>query len=164
MTSVQDNHVIEIHYTLQDSNGKIIDSSEQAGPLSYIQGMKNILPALESVITGKCIGDKFSVEIPSSNAYGTRDPEMVKSVPKAEFSNIEEVEIGMHFQVQAPSGKPMMVVVVGMEEDTVIMDGNHPFVDVDLKFDVEVASIRAATEEELAHGHVHTAGACGSHE
>ena len=160
---IQDNHVVEIKYTLTDGHDQLIDSSEKAGaPMAYIHGKQNILPKLESELNGKSIGDTFKLELAAIDAYGERQDEMIQSVPKTEFPDPDQIQIGMQFQVQTQSGHPIAVTVLRMEEDHFVLDGNHPLAGIDLKFDVEVASIRQATEQELSHGHLHMdGGSCG---
>lgn len=164
-SKIQDNHVVEINYTLTDGHDQLIDSSDKAGaPMAYIHGKKNILPRLESELTGKSIGDTFKLDLAAADAYGERQDQMIQSVPKTEFPDADQIQIGTQFQVQTQSGHPIPVTVLKIEEDHFVLDGNHPLAGIDLKFDIEVASIRQATEEELTHGHVHMeSGCCGGH-
>lgn len=154
--------VVEFNYTLKDPEGNVIDTSEGRGPLPYLHGKQNIVPGLEEEMTGRKVGDKFDVHVPSEKAYGARADNMVQSVPKNQFENPSEVQVGMQFQVQNHDGNALVVTVVGLEGDEVVLDANHPLAGVDLHFDVEVMSIRPATEEELSHGHVHEANAQSS--
>ena len=82
---------------------------------------------------------------------------MIQQVPITAFQGVEHVESGMQFQASTEQG-PLLVTVVDVEDDTVIVDGNHPLAGQALNFDVTIDSVREATEEELAHGHVHGVG------
>jgi FKBP-type peptidyl-prolyl cis-trans isomerase SlyD len=162
LTQIADNTVVEFHYTLTDNSGKTLDSSQGRSPLAYIQGKQNIVPGLEKQMNGKAIGEKFTANVPAAEAYGPYYEGMVQSVDKAQFEGIENLQIGMQFQVQTEQGA-LVVAVKEIKEDQVVLDGNHPLAGVDLIFDVEVISVREATEEELAHGHLHMgAGCCSS--
>lgn len=163
-TTIQDNHVVEVKYTLKDGHDQLIDSSEQAGaPMAYIHGKQNILPKLESELSGKTVGDSFKLELSAADAYGEHQKEMIQAIPKTEFPDADQIQVGMQFQVQTQSGHPIPVTVIKIEDDKIVLDGNHPLAGIDLKFDIEVASIRQATEEELSHGHLHAHGeTCGS--
>ena len=155
--NISENCVASIHYTLTDGEGKVIDTSEGQEPLAYLHGAGNIIPGLENALLGKTVGDKFNVSIPAAEAYGTRDDSMIQELPSNMFSGIDNIEVGMEFHAETEHGL-QVVTVTKVEGDMVTIDGNHPLAGVDLTFDVEVAEIRQATEEELAHGHAHGAG------
>jgi FKBP-type peptidyl-prolyl cis-trans isomerase SlyD len=155
--NISNNCVASIHYTLTNGDGKVIDSSEGQEPLAYLHGAGNIIPGLEKALVGKSVGDKLNVSIPAAEAYGLRDDSMVQELPSNMFSGIDQIEVGMEFHAETEQGL-QVVTVTKVEGDTVTIDGNHPLAGVDLTFDVEVTEIRAATEEELTHGHAHGAG------
>ncbi len=149
--------VASIEYTLTDDGGQVIDTSEGRGPLVYLHGAGNLIPGLESQLEGKAVGDEFQSRIEPADAYGERDDRMVQDVPRAQLPAEVDVTVGMQFQAQGPAGV-QVVTVVGVEGDTVKMDGNHPLAGVTLNFDVKVVEVREATAEEVEHGHVHGAG------
>lgn len=149
-TEISNDLVVEIHYTLTDSDGKELDSSKGNGPLAYLHGKQNIIPGLENELTGKKVGDTFNVTIPASEAYGDREHKMIQSVPKSEFKDPSQIQLGIQFEAQ----NGYFVTIIKIENDHVVVDGNHPFAGLDLTFDVEVVGIREATETEVASGHV----------
>lgn len=151
------NKVVQIHYTLTNNDGEVLDSSEGRGPLAYIHGIGNIIPGLEEALAGRVVGDKFQVTLAPEQAYGLRNDDLVQSVPRDAFQGVKEIQSGMQFQAQSPEGMQMFTVI-DVVEDQVVLDGNHPMAGVTLNFDVEVAGIREATAEELDHGHVHGPG------
>jgi FKBP-type peptidyl-prolyl cis-trans isomerase SlyD len=155
--NISNNCVASIHYTLTDGSGKVLDSSEGQEPLAYLHGSGNIIPGLEKALEGKSVGDKLNVNVPASEAYGLRDDTMVQELPTNMFSGIDQIEVGMEFHAETEHGL-QVVTVINLEGDLVTIDGNHPLAGVDLTFDVEVTEVRAATEEELQHGHAHGAG------
>jgi FKBP-type peptidyl-prolyl cis-trans isomerase SlyD len=146
--------VVQIHYTLTNDEGEILDSSEGQEPLAYLHGFGNIIPGLENALTGRVVGDKFQVTIPPEEAYGLRDDELVQAAPRGAFQGVPEVLPGMQFHAESPDGI-QLVTVIDVDGDNVILDGNHPMAGITLNFDVEVTEIRDATAEELDHGHVH---------
>jgi FKBP-type peptidyl-prolyl cis-trans isomerase SlyD len=155
--NISDNCVASFHYTLTDSTGKVLDSSEGQEPLSYLHGASNIIPGLESALEGKTVGDKLKVAVPAADAYGLRSDDLVQELPSNMFSGIEKIELGMEFHAETEQGL-QVVTVTRVEGDQVTIDGNHPLAGIDLNFDVEITEVRAATEEELGHGHAHGAG------
>lgn len=154
---VSDRKVVYIHYTLKNKEGTVLDSSAQEAPLAYIHGMGSIIPGLEKALVGKSEGDKFNVSIEPEEAYGERNEMLIQAVPRDAFQGVEELQEGMQFQAQTPSG-PQLITVTEIQAEQVTVDANHPLAGETLDFEVEVIDIREATEEELDHGHVHGAG------
>ena len=149
--------VVTIDYTLTDEEGKVLDTSKDGEPLSYIQGIGNLIPGLETALEGKQAGDALNVSVPPEQGYGERDDKLLVSVPRERFDEAGNVEVGMRFQAPTESGM-RVVTVVGIEEENVTVDANHPLAGETLNFDVKVVEVRDATEEEIGHGHVHGAG------
>lgn len=154
---IANNKVVSIHYKLTNDAGDILDSSEGQEPLAYLHGLGNIIPGLENALSGRALGDKFSVTVAPADGYGERDNEMVQSVPRSAFQGVDQILPGTQFQAQSPEGM-QLVTVIDVDGDEVILDGNHPMAGITLTFDVEVTEIRDATAEELEHGHVHGPG------
>jgi FKBP-type peptidyl-prolyl cis-trans isomerase SlyD len=155
--SIEPNQVVSIHYTLKGDDGKVIDSSAGGEPLAYLHGHGNLVPGLERELTGKRAGDKLQVKIAPAEGYGEYDPQLVQQVPRRALKGIANVHVGLRLQAQTEHG-PQAVTVTRVTGDMVTLDGNHPLAGQSLNFEVEITAVRAATEEELSHGHVHGAG------
>lgn len=149
--------VVSIEYTLTDDQGTVIDSSVGGEPLTYLHGAGNIIPGLEGALEGKKVGDSFKVSVSPAEGYGEKDEGLLQVVPRGMFQGVDQVEVGMQFHAQTDHGM-QVITVAGVEGDNVTVDGNHPLAGQNLNFDVKVVDIRAATGEELEHGHVHGAG------
>lgn len=145
--------VASIHYTLTDNDGKILDTSDGREPLAYIQGIGNLIPGMEDGLEGKSKGDKFDIKVSPEKGYGVKDDKLEQRVPRSAFGD-QEIKVGIQFQTN--QGGVVTVTKVGLSEITV--DANHPLASVELNFVVEVMDIRNATEDEIAHGHVHGVG------
>ena len=146
-----------IHYTLTDDEGTKLDSSEGGEPLAYIHGNGNLIPGLERELEGKSAGDKLSVKIAPADAYGEYDKALVQRVPRRALKGINNIYVGLQLHAQSEHGT-RAVTVTQVAGDMVTIDGNHPLAGKNLNFDVEIAAVRTATEEELSHGHVHGPG------
>jgi FKBP-type peptidyl-prolyl cis-trans isomerase SlyD len=155
--SIEINHVVSIHYTLKGDGGEVIDSSAGGEPLAYLHGHGNLVPGLERELTGKNAGDRLQVKISPADGYGEYDPQLVQRVPRRTLKGVGNVRVGMRLHAQTDHG-PKPVTVTQISGDMVTLDGNHPLAGKNLNFDVEITAVRAATEEELSHGHVHGAG------
>jgi FKBP-type peptidyl-prolyl cis-trans isomerase SlyD len=149
--------VVSMHYRLTNDAGEVLDSSEGRDPLTYLHGAGNIIPGLEKALLGKQAGDKLDVRVTPAEGYGEQDPKLVQQVPRRAFQGIKDIKAGMRFTAQGPRG-PQDVVVTRVAGDMVTVDGNHPLAGEHLNFAVEITEVREASEEELAHGHVHGPG------
>ena len=155
--SITQDQVVSIHYTLTDDEGEVLDSSAAGAPLAYLHGHGNLIPGLERELAGKSAGDKLQVKIAPADAYGEYDKALVQRVPRRALKGVPEVRVGMRLQAQTPEG-PRALTITQVAGDMVTLDGNHPLAGKHLNFVVEVAEVRAATSEELEHGHVHGPG------
>ncbi|MCP3428942.1 FKBP-type peptidyl-prolyl cis-trans isomerase [Opacimonas viscosa] len=157
--NIAQNTVVTMHYTVSTTDGTEIDSSRSGEPMMHLQGSQYLIKGLEDSLLGKTVGDKYEIEVSPENAYGERHEQLVQTVPKTLFGD-NEVNVGMTFRAQTDDGEQTVMVIDATEEE-VVVDGNHPLAGVELKFDVEILDVRAATDEEIAHGHAHAPGGCG---
>lgn len=155
---IEKNRVVQIHYTLKDDQGEILDSSIDHDPLPYIHGVGALIPGLEKELLGKVAGDKFTTIISPADGYGVYDEDQVFQVSADGFEEEDELELGMQVQIDTENG-PAVGTVTEIEGEEVTIDLNHPLAGVSLHFEVEVVEVRAATKQELDHGHVHSGGA-----
>ena len=155
---ITNQHVVAIDYTLSNDAGEVIDSSAGGEPLVYLHGASNIIAGLENALAGKAVGDELEVSIEPEDAYGEYSAELITNLGREMFEGVEELEVGMQFHASAPDGGMQIVTIRDVDGDQVSIDGNHPLASQQLNFKVKVVSIRAASEEEIAHGHVHGEG------
>jgi len=151
---IENNKIVVMNYTLTTDDGEVLDQSDD-GSFAYLHGADNIIRGLEDALAGKTVGDKMNVKVLPAEGYGERNDEMVQVVGKEMFEADAEIEVGMQFHAEGPEGHPIMITVAAIEGDDVTIDGNHPLAGVNLNFDVSIIEIRDASEEEIAHGHVH---------
>ena len=156
--------VVLIHYTLTNDKGEVLDSSSGGEPLAYMHGQGNIIPGLEKALEGRQAGDKLDVKVAPAEGYGERDDKLVQQVPRRAFGGAQNVQPGMQFHAQTSQGHTRVVTVTRVVGDMVMVDGNHPLAGEHLNFAVEVTEVRDASEEELAHGHVHGPGGHHHHD
>ncbi len=158
--SISKNSVVQFHYRLSHE-GQEVESSRDGDPVAYLQGHGNIISGLEGAMEGKEEGDTFTTDIKAANAYGPRQEDATQRIPLKHL---------MGDKKQNARLKPGMTVNInteqGVRQGTIIkagkfnvdIDTNHPLAGKDLSFDIEIISIRDATDEELAHGHAHGVG------
>lgn len=156
--TITQHKVVTIHYKVTDvESGEVIDSSEGGAPMVYMHGAQNIIPGLEAALDGKTVGDEIEVTVAPADAYGEYSDESIQQVPIEAFQGVEKVEPGMAFTAQTEHG-PVNLIVTEVDETTVTVDANHPLAGKALKFEVTISEVRDASEEEVAHGHVHGEG------
>ena len=160
---VEENMVVSIHYRLTDDQQQEIENSYGDVPMIYLHGHNNLIPGLESVLDGKQAGDQLSVTVAPEDGYGEYNDALKQQLPSEAFAGLDP-KVGMQFTADTDNG-PMQVNVLEVTDETVTVDGNHPFAGKTLHFEVEVTEIRDATPTELEHGHIHSGGGCcgGSH-
>jgi FKBP-type peptidyl-prolyl cis-trans isomerase SlyD len=155
---VADNLVVSIDYTLTNSDDEQLDSSKGQEPLAYLHGANNIVQGLEDALTGKSVGDMFTVTIEPEKAYGLYHEDMQQITDKSMFGGVDNLKVGMMFNADVNHGTGV-VSITKIDGDKITIDGNHPLAGETLTFEVEVVDIREATTEELDHGHINT-GSC----
>lgn len=136
---VENGKVVSVHYTGKLTTGEVFDSSEGREPLTFQVGSGQIIPGFESAILGKNIGEVVSVTIPSSEAYGPIREDLFIKVPKENMPG--EVEIGQSLSAQADNGQQVNVVVHEINEDHVVIDGNHALAGQDLEFTIQIVEV-----------------------
>jgi len=154
------NTVVTVNYKLSDAQNNLIEEGVQ--PMVYLHGgYENTLPKIEEELDGKEVGYNSTLQVEPEDAFGDYDAELVKVEDRKRLP--EPLEVGMQFEGMADGGddEPMIFTVTEIADDKVVLDGNHPLAGMALRFDLSVIDVRAATEEEIAHGHVH--GAHGHH-
>ncbi len=155
---IADGKVVTLHYTLKNDGGEVLDESTKEHPFAYIHGSGQIVPGLESALSGAKTGDKKDVTVTAEEGYGEINPELEFKVERSNFPADKELEEGMQFTAEMKDGRQHPFTIVKLEGDDVHINGNHPLAGETLHFAVEVGPIRDATDEEKSHGHVHGEG------
>ena len=155
------NTVVTVEYSLADTLGNLIEEGQE--PMVYLHGgYENTLPKIEEALEGKAVGFNETIQVEPEDAFGEYDAELVKVEERSRLPS--PIEVGMQFEgtpEESEDGESVIFTVTEIAEDKVVLDGNHPLAGIALRFTLNVVDVRAATEEEIAHGHVH--GAHGHH-
>jgi FKBP-type peptidyl-prolyl cis-trans isomerase SlyD len=152
---IANGHVVGIDYSLHLGDGHVVDASEPGEPLTYLHGEGQIVPGLESALEGLAVGDRKEVVVAPAEGYGEHDSRGLQEVPRAAFPADFEPKVGMELTAEGPSGEPVPFAIREVRPQTVLIDLNHPLAGKTLHFAVTVREVRAATEDERAHGHAH---------
>jgi FKBP-type peptidyl-prolyl cis-trans isomerase SlyD len=157
---IAQNTVVTVNYKLSDAQNNLIEDGAQ--PMVYLHGgYENTLPKIEEELDGKDVGYASTIQIEPEDAFGDYDPSLLKVEERNRLP--EPLEVGMQFEgvAEGSEEEPTIFTVTEIADDKVVLDGNHPLAGMALRFELSVIDVRAATEEEVAHGHVH--GAHGHH-
>lgn len=167
MLLINKDMVVSVHYELKvDKEGELVtaDKSNPEQPLVYLHGAGMLLPDFESNLAGKTVGDTVSFKVSAENGYGVRNEQEIVSIGIESFKdkdgNIDTnmVRVGNILPMMDDQGRQFQGIVCDVTADSVIMDFNHPMAGKELNFTVTVADVRAATPDEISHGHVHGPG------
>lgn len=163
--SIKKDTVVSFHYQLYRTNeagekGDLLESSFDGTPVTYLQGHNNIIRGLEKVMADKVAGDEFEIALQPDEAYGQRDDNAIKRIPAKhiyEFKKGKTFQAGQVVTVKTDQGA-RQVVVLKAGKFNVDVDFNHPLAGASLFYKIAIKEVRAATQEELAHGHAHGPG------
>ena len=151
--------VVALDYQLYGSDGELIEKTDE--PVEYLHGgYGGMFPAVEKALEGKSVGETCRVRLIPEDGFGDYDADLVQVEPRDKFP--DTVEIGMQFEGKAQeSGNTLVYTVTDIADGKVIVDGNHPLAGQTLHIECTVTGVRAATSDEVSHGHAH--GAHGHH-
>lgn len=130
---------VKLHFSLALEDGSLIDSNFDKQPASFIIGDGNLLPGFESAILGLESGQKREFTIPPENAFGQHNPQNVQDVDRTNFAE-DKLEIGAVFSFQNGDGE-LPGVIIGIEDEKVMIDFNHPLAGQSILFKVEILQI-----------------------
>jgi len=142
--------VVGIDYRLTVADGTEVDTTADRGPMEYLHGHQNIISGLERELEGHEVGEKLDVTVGPGDGYGEHDPERVMQVNREQLGF--EAEVGAVVSARLPDGREQHLLIAEIEGDSVTLDGNHPLAGQTLRFELSIASIREATEGEIANG------------
>lgn len=152
--------VVSFDYTLKDDEGMVLD--ESAGePLIYLHGHDMIVPGLEQALEGKVVGEQVLAVIAPADGYGERTEDGTMRVERARLPEGFDGEVGDPIEAAAPDGNALTLWIIEANDEAVFVSTDHPLAGVTLHFDVTIREVRAASDDELSHGHVHGPG--GAH-
>ncbi|MES2415895.1 MAG: peptidylprolyl isomerase [Pseudomonadota bacterium] len=149
---IEKNTAVTLQFKVAEATGKVIEESKE--PMVYLHGgYGNTLPKIEEALDGKEPGYQVVLQLKPEDAFGLRDESLLRSLPKTQFP--PGVKVGGQLEGRGDDGRTQVYNVTKIKGDTVLLDGNHPLAGKELRFTLKVTDVRIATEEEIAHQHVH---------
>ena len=141
MAEAKSGDTVRIHYTGTLGDGTQFDSSAGREPLEFALGGGQVIPGFDKAVDGMAVGDSKTVTIPPDDAYGQRHEQLVQQVPRSALPEDMEPAVGMHLQSQSPDGQIMNLAVVEVEDESIMLDANHPLSGQALTFSIELVEI-----------------------
>ena len=157
MMIVAANKVVSFHYILKNASDEELENNREGEPMSYLHGAGSVIRGLEQAMAGRAAGERFTVTVQPEDAYGTRTDANIQRIPLKRLGKIPRPRAGQILMLQTNQG-PARVRVVKVGRFNIDVDANHPLSGHILTFDVEIASVRDASDEEISHGHAHGPG------
>lgn len=146
--------VVTLEYTVRVADGTVLDSTGQCGPIAILQGAERLFPTLEARLIGLRPGETREITIPATDAYGPRDPALVRMLPRDRLPPDLVFEVGKDYRIKAPEGRVLRFRVRAVTAAEVQADFNSPYAGQDLLATVTIVQVRAATPEEERRGRV----------
>lgn len=150
---IEKNCVVQFHYTVTESGHGPLESSTDTQPMTVLMGHGQLLAGVEAAMLGKGVGEEVAVDLPPEQAYGHYQPGRTQRIAKKHFDNTP-LAPGMQVVLHTEQGQ-RAVTVLKLGLTVVDVDLNHPMAGKTLHFAIQILDVRAATKEELAHGHAH---------
>lgn len=156
--NITKNTAVTLQFKISDITGKLLDQSQE--PIAYLHGgYGNTFPKIEEALEGQAAGFATTIELAPADAFGEYNEALLQTIPKTQFP--PGVKVGGQLEGRSEDGQSIVFNVVKIKGPVVHLDGNHALAGKTLRFALKVLEVRAASEEEVAHGHVH--GAHGHH-
>lgn len=152
--------VVQFHYRIKDLDGKEIESNFGEQAVAYLHGYNNMMPGIERSLESMSKGDELEAELEAEETYGEIQADSMQRIPVKHLQSPEKKpkwKAGMTAVVNSEQGQ-REVTLIKVGKFMVTIDTNHPLAGKTLQFEFLVEDVRAATDEEVEHGHAHGAG------
>ena len=138
--TINEGKTVSFDYTLT-VDGEIVDSSKDRGPFQYTHGKGQIIPGLSKRLEGLTKDDEKTIDVPAQEAYGEVNPEAFREIPKTALPTNIEPKVGMLLQMKGEGDQTLTTKVSAVNNDTIVLDLNHPLAGKALTFQVKIVSI-----------------------
>lgn len=155
--NISKDSVVQLHYSLFDDQDYRIETTEASHPIAYLHGHANMISGFEKALEGKHKGEHVSIKLSADEAYGQRQENAVARVPIKHLQGAKVWKKGMVAVVQTEQGY-RQVTIIKAGRFMADVDTNHPLAGKSIRFEVDIVDVRAATAEEIEHGHAHGDG------
>ncbi|MBD3401166.1 MAG: peptidylprolyl isomerase [Candidatus Coatesbacteria bacterium] len=132
---------VKVHYTGTLDDGTVFDSSREREPLEFVIGSGTLIPGFENGVLGMKVGETKTIDIPAADAYGERKDGLMASLERSEVPDNIEPKVGMFVEMELKDGNNARARIAKVDEQTIVLDFNHPLAGQDLSFEVELLAV-----------------------
>lgn len=140
-----DKRIVTLEYEIRVAGGELLESSAQRGPLRFVSGTGQLLPALEQRVDKLGADQEESGVLKAAEAFGDVSQLPTKMIPRSEFPASDQLEVGRVFEARAATGEPIHFAIVEVTKDAVQVRYLHPLHDKDIAYRVKVLAIEDAS-------------------
>jgi peptidylprolyl isomerase len=133
--------IVKVHYTGKLADGTVFDTSPANRPLQFIIGKQEVIPGFEAAVAGMYLGEKKTVTVPAEQAYGPHHERYVETLERSRLPAGVELRVGRQLEVTSANDERLLLMVTGLTETTVTLDGNHPLAGKELHFEIELLAV-----------------------
>jgi len=133
-----------LNFSVSLEDGSEVDTNFGSDPVDFVVGDGSLLPGFERVIFGMSAGERHMFTVSPENAFGQPNDNNVQYLPRDQFDEDLELEIGLVFSFADASGGEVPGMIIAFDEDEVTVDFNHPLSGRTILFDVLVHRVEPA--------------------
>ena len=141
MKKIENNDVVQVHYTGTLTNGEVFDSSEGRDPLQVTMGQGQLIAGFENALMGMSISEQKTFTLPPEEAYGDRDDAALRNFPRTQMPPDMDIQVGQVLALSSPEGQQIPAKVLEINDADIVLDLNHPLAGESLTFAIEVVGI-----------------------
>ena len=143
MSQAKKNDTVKVHYTGKLTSGEVFDSSKDRDPLEFKIGSGQLIPGFDQAVEGMEVNEKKTINIPSEEAYGATNPDLIRNVAQEQLPDNIDPEVGQTLIASGPEGQETRLVITEVHDEHIVVDANHPLAGKDLIFDLELVDINS---------------------
>ncbi|WP_456412233.1 FKBP-type peptidyl-prolyl cis-trans isomerase [Thiolapillus sp.] len=132
--------IVTLHFKLGLEDGtQAFDTEDE--PLTCTMGDGTLQPGLELALYGLKEGDEQTITLDPEHAWGERNPELLREMPRSDFPGSSSLEAGQILAFSLPGGEETTGTVLAVEDDMVLVDFNHPLSGQNVVFHARILKI-----------------------
>ena len=135
---------VYLNFSVSLEDGSEVDSNFGGDPVDFVVGDGSLLPGFERLIFGMSAGDRQMFTVAPENAFGQPNDNNLQYLPRDQFDDDMELEIGLVFSFADASGGELPGMIIACDEEEVTVDFNHPLSGRTILFDVLVHRVEPA--------------------
>lgn len=138
---IQADSLVTLHYRVATGDDIELVSTFGSTPATLQLGNGELAPTLEQCIIGTHVGERHAFVLEPERAFGSHNPQMMQRMPRADLPPNSSPELHGTMEFIAPTGAKFIGVIRELDEQSVVVDFNHPLAGKSVRFEVEIIGI-----------------------